>query len=79
MKKVFKITAYSLLGLVVIFLITVTITYLRISSKVNANYELLGPEAPTLESKRITYHDLNKNSKLDVYEDISANIDDRCL
>jgi len=77
MKKVLKITAYSLLGLVVIFLITVTITYLRISSKVNANYELLGPEAPTLESKRITYHDLNKNSKLDVYEDISANIDDR--
>jgi len=77
MKKVFKITAYGLLGLVVFFIITGAITYLRISSKVNTNYELLGQEAPTLESKGITYRDLNKNSKLDTYENINANIEDR--
>ncbi len=79
MKKVFKITAYSLLGLLTLFIITGAITYLRMSSKVNANYELLGQEAPNLESEGITYRDLNKNSKLDIYEDISANIDDRVI
>ena len=39
--------------------------------------ELLGVEAPTLNQSGITYRDLNKNGKMDTYENPNASIDDR--
>ncbi len=41
------------------------------------NLELLGVEAPTRSQNGVTFRDLNKNGKLDVYEDSSANTEDR--
>jgi len=38
---------------------------------------LLGKEAPILRIDGKSYRDLNKNGKLDIYEDINNNIDDR--
>ncbi len=69
MKKIFKIVGYILGGILILILIAGTITYLRKSYKIKANYELLGAEAPTLESNGHQYRDLNKNGKLDIYED----------
>ena len=37
----------------------------------------LGPEAPKLTQEGFTYRDLNKNGKLDPYEDSRQSIDER--
>ena len=48
-------------------------------SKRNLNkiYEKLGPQAPTLEQDGIKFRDLNKNGKLDIYEDPRKSVEDR--
>ena len=77
MRKILKSIAYSLLGLVVLLILIGTITYTRIAYKVNNNYELLGDEVQLVENNGIFFRDLNKNSKLDIYEDINAGIEER--
>ena len=77
MRKILKSIAYSLLGLVVLLILIGTITYARIVYKVNNNYELLGDEVQLVENNGIFFRDLNKNSKLDIYEDINAGIEER--
>lgn len=66
--------------LIFIALIAVTIYYtLTIHPKLNArrNLLMLGSEAPTLTQDGVTFRDLNKNGKLDVYEDPRRPIDER--
>lgn len=77
MKKTLKITGYSLLGLLILIILTGSIAYWRIASKINDNYDLLGNAAPTLVENGFEYRDLNKNSKLDVYEDSRVSTDKR--
>ena len=41
------------------------------------NLSLLGKEAPTLTQAGITFRDLNKNGRLDPYEDPRLSIEER--
>ena len=77
MKKGLKITGIILGIVIVLLILTGFISYSRISNKVNKNYDHLGIEAPVLTMEGIKFRDLNKNGKLDVYEDKDASIDDR--
>jgi len=47
------------------------------SQKVKKIHEMLGPEAPSLIEDGVHFRDLNKNGKMDVYEDSRKTIDDR--
>lgn len=77
MKKVFKIVGYLLLGLTLIALLTGLFFFVKWNRASSANMQLLGEEAPTLMEKSYQFRDLNKNGKLDVYEDGRATIENR--
>lgn len=77
MKKILKISGIVLGSVIVLLILIGFITYFRISSKVNKNYDKLGIEAPTLTHGDIKFRDLNKNGSLDVYEDKNASIEYR--
>jgi len=77
MKKLFKITGI-ILGIALIFLIIVgVVTYSRMSSKAKDNYAKLGDRAPELNVDGYTFRDLNKNGKLDTYEDSRLSVEER--
>jgi beta-glucosidase len=81
MKKAFKILLYiigSIIGFVILFASGIFL-YLRISS---GNIERKSKELKTGEVKMLTingftFRDLNKNGKLDIYEDSRRSADDR--
>lgn len=77
MKKFFKILAYILGGIGLIGILT--FAYYRIKWGINSsqNMKLAGVEAPILEIDGQTFRDLNKNGRLDVYEDFRARLEDR--
>lgn len=77
MRKVWKALKYLLLGLLAILVVGYAVIYFSKKSKSNSNMELLGVEAPTLEQTGISYRDLNKNGKMDPYENPDASIDTR--
>jgi len=77
MKKALKITGIVLGVVIVLLILTGFIAYTRISTKASNNYDLLGVQAPVLTQGEIKFRDLNKNGKLDVYEDKNASIEDR--
>lgn len=77
MKKILKILAYLLLGLLTIVLLIGLFFYIKWNSASSANMELLGKEAPTLTENGYQFRDLNKNGQLDVYEDGRAAIENR--
>ncbi len=77
MKKVWKVLKYLLLGVLSILIVGVAVIYFSKKSKSNSNMELLGVEAPSLTENGVSFRDLNKNGKLDTYEDVSANLEDR--
>ena len=76
----FKFLRITLKGIAVLFLI-IAIIYLFFSIKwrteASRDYAMLGPEAPKLEINNKVYRDLNKNGKLDTYENPEAQIKDR--
>ena len=76
----FKFLRITLKGIAVLFLI-IAIIYLFFSIKwrteASRDYAMLGPEAPKLEINNKVYRDLNKNGKLDTYENPEAQIEDR--
>lgn len=51
--------------------------YIKASIASDKNMALLGEEAKTLTQNGITFRDLNKNGKLDIYENPSADIESR--
>ena len=77
MKKTLKI----LLKFLLILSSSLIILYLfyTVRWKINTynNNSLLGEKAPKIEFEGKTYRDLNKNGKLDVYENFSFSIDER--
>ncbi|MCK7530211.1 MAG: hypothetical protein MZV63_03725 [Marinilabiliales bacterium] len=77
MKRIFLVTG-SLLGLVIIVAFS-TIIYINISNSriAKASLKLAGPEVKTISVDGITVRDLNKNGKLDPYEDKRNSIDVR--
>lgn len=72
-KKVLKIFG----GLLVLLILVLTFLIINQYIKKNKNLNLLGEAAPTLIENGQSFRDLNKNSKLDMYENINADIDDR--
>jgi len=69
MKKALKIGGMALLGLILIALIAGFIKYQLLASAAEERYETLGESSPTLTEDGFYFRDLNKNGKLDTYED----------
>ena len=57
----------------------ITFLFFAVKWRLDASrdYALLGPEAPKIEINNKVYRDLNKNGKLDTYENPEAQIEDR--
>ena len=77
MKKFLRILKYLLLSIISLAIIAGLVIYVKAKSASNKNMELLGPEAPSLTENGKTFRDLNKNGKLDVYEDRFAPLESR--
>ncbi len=77
MKKIWRILKYLLLGLLAVVVIGSLVIYFKAKVASNRNMDLLGPEAPTLTANGKTFRDLNKNGKLDDYEDAEAPLEAR--
>lgn len=82
MKTILRIILYFILGAFTVLIIFVAGLLLHTNSKasksVKQSYQLLTPEAPFLPTEDgFQYRDLNKNGKLDVYEDSRRTIDER--
>lgn len=77
MKKLFKIPLLILGGLLVVLLLTWLFFQIKWKSATTANMQLLGEAAPILVVDGYQFRDLNKNSKLDAYEDCRVAIDMR--
>ncbi|MFT5217854.1 MAG: beta-glucosidase, partial [Glaciecola sp.] len=77
MKKVFKFLKYGLLSTIGILIVGFLVMYSKMSMASSSNFALLGDEAPSLTQNGSTYRDLNKNGKLDVYENRGASLEDR--
>lgn len=81
MKKLIKILAYtigSLIGLLIL-IIVITVLWMKISSisSMKKARALAGPEVQTITVDGLTFRDLNKNGKLDIYEDRRKSADER--
>ena len=77
MKRAFKYLAYLILLLVVF--VFAGFGYLKIKSMNEASgfRKLLGTEVRTITENGFSFRDLNKNGKLDIYEDSRAPIEER--
>jgi beta-glucosidase len=81
MKKILRILVYtilSLLGFIILVVVSIFL-YLKISSGniARKSKALEFAEVKTLTIDGFTFRDLNKNGKLDVYEDSRKPINDR--
>lgn len=77
MKKIFKVLGLFFLGLFTALLLTLSFMYVRSMIQSTENMSMLGPEAPVLISGKQSFRDLNKNGKLDPYEDHRKLVEDR--
>ena len=77
MRKFFKISGIVLAAVIVLLILTGFIGYSRMSSKAKGNYAKLADKAPELTIEGIKFRDLNKNGKLDVYEDSRLSVEER--
>jgi beta-glucosidase len=77
MKKVFKFIVYALLSIIGLIAIFLTTVYVKSYFSYKEAAKLIGKEAPMLSIDGHEFRDLNKNGKLDAYEDFRVNIEDR--
>lgn len=77
MKKILKYVGYTLLSIVIIVTILLTVVYIKSYNIYKDATKLVGKEAPVLKIDGQDFRDLNKNGKLDAYEDYRVNIEDR--
>ncbi|MCU0408204.1 MAG: hypothetical protein MUD02_04565, partial [Bacteroidales bacterium] len=81
MKKTLKIILYVLASVLGIIILVLAFTMLRIKTVSGRHYKeaaaLAGQEVQTLTADGFTYRDLNKNGKLDIYEDTRLSPDER--
>lgn len=68
---------FTLLFLLLLILGFFTYFYITTSSRSMKDMNLLGKAAPTLTIDGFTFRDLNKNGKLDIYEDTRADVNSR--
>lgn len=77
MKKVFKILGIVVVVIIVFIIIAVSVMYFKRSKQIKENYALLANDAPLINVDGKQFRDLNKNGKLDIYEDIREKTDKR--
>ncbi len=77
MKKTLKIIAIGFTSLISLLIIIYLIFQIKWRLESSKNMSKLGPKAPIINVEGNSYRDLNKNRKLDIYEDKRNNIDDR--
>jgi len=77
MKKFLRITIKIFGGLILLLLLIYLGFWIKWKIEASSHMKLAGAEAPTLTVKGKTFRDLNKNGKLDVYEDKEADIEAR--
>ena len=77
MKKIFKFIGYALLSIIGFIAIFLTTVYVNSYFTYKEAAKLIGKEAPVLSIDGHDFRDLNKNGKLDAYEDYRVNIEDR--
>ena len=77
MKKTLKIISIGLISLIFLLLITYIFFQIKWNLESSNNLSKLGPEAPIITINDKSFRDLNKNGKLDVYEDSTKKIDER--
>lgn len=68
-KLLFKVIGYTLLGLVLVLIIGFAYLFISSNLKSRNNLSKLGTAAKVLKQNDYSYRDLNKNGKLDIYED----------
>ncbi len=76
-KRLLKIIGYTLLSTVLLVLIGFAYMLISANIKSKENLSKLGAEAKLLKENDYAYRDLNKNGKLDVYEDSRQPIESR--
>jgi beta-glucosidase len=77
MKKFLKFLGFTILFLILVVVLFFTYYYVKTSRDSMKDMDLLGKEAPLLKVDGYTFRDLNKNGKLDIYEDSRAEINSR--
>ncbi len=77
MKKFLRIIGKILGGLIVLILLTYLIFWIKWKVQSLSNMKLAGEQAPTLTIDGYTFRDLNKNGKLDIYENSRAELEER--
>lgn len=77
MKKFFKILLYILAGIVLILAVTYLFFFIKWKKASSENMALLGQEARVITVEGHTFRDLNKNGKLDIYEDSRHTVEAR--
>lgn len=80
MKKILKALAYAFSALLVLIIVAAAWFYFSRTNAAQKAQALAGPASQTLQAEGISFRDLNKNGKLDPYEDvrqpISARVED---
>ncbi|WP_067030312.1 glycoside hydrolase family 3 protein [Allomuricauda sp. CP2A] len=77
MKKILKFLKYGLLAILGILIVAFLVIYIKMALASSSNFDLLGEEATSSTQNGISYRDLNKNGKLDVYENPRASLEER--
>jgi len=77
MRKFFKILKYFILAILSIVILGFAAIYFMKSNASKENMSLLGAEAQSISYNGKSVRDLNKNGKVDIYEDPDAHIDAR--
>ena len=77
MKRIFRFFGITILLIILVVIIFFTYYYVKTSRESLKDMNLLGKEAPILQIDGIRFRDLNKNGKLDIYEDSRAEINTR--
>ena len=77
MKQFLKVLKFLFLTILLLVILALATIYFMKSSASKDNMSLLGIEAQTLVHNGLQIRDLNKNGKVDIYEDPNAEIDAR--
>lgn len=77
MRRLLRFLLYLIGSVVVLILVVLTWIYVSSIFTSRKNMALLGPEAPLLQAGNQSFRDLNKNGRLDKYEDSRQPVDAR--
>jgi len=69
MKRLLEYTGYTFLVLLIVTVVVIIFFYAKWNLASRPNMNLLGEEVMTLVEEGYGFRDLNKNQKLDIYED----------